>query len=82
MPYPRIQSVEIIDDHTLLVGFDNAQKRTYDVVPLLERERFAPLKTPAFFRSVQVERGGHAVVWSSDIDISEYELWSNGQAAS
>ena len=78
---PKIKSVETIDDHTLLVEFDNAQKREYDVAPLLKRELFAPLRNPTLFKSVQVEQGGYAVVWNRDIDISEYELWSNGRTA-
>lgn len=83
MSYPRVQSVEAIDDHTLLVKFDNTQTKQYDVTPLLEKEMFAPLRNPALFKSVhQVEQGGYAVVWNSDIDISEYELWSNGQIVS
>ena len=79
VPYPKVQAVEILDDHTLLVAFENAHKRTYDVTPLLQKAMFAPLKNPVFFKSVQVERGGYAVVWNSEIDISEYELWSKGQ---
>lgn len=79
MPYPKVRDVEILDEHTLLVAFDNAHKRAYDVTPLLRKAMFAPLKNPAFFKSVQVERGGYAVVWNSEIDISEYELWSKGQ---
>ena len=81
MPYPKIQSVETIDDCTLLVEFDNSQKRKYDVTPLLRKEMFAPLRNPALFKSVQVEQGGYAVVWNNTIDISEYELWINGQTA-
>ena len=34
MPYPKVQSVEPLDDHTLVVEFDNTQKRKYDVRPL------------------------------------------------
>ena len=82
MPYPKVQSVEPINDHTLVVEFDNAQKRKYDVRPLFQRAMFAPLRNPVLFKSVRVERGGYAVVWNSDIDISEYELWSNREAIS
>lgn len=78
---PKIRSVETIDDHTLVVEFDNAQKRQYDVTPLLERELFAPLRNPALFKSVQVEQGGYAVVWNTNIDLSEFEIWSNGKTA-
>ena len=82
MSCPKVQSVEAIDDHTLLVQFDNRHIKKYDVTPLLQKEMFAPLRNPALFKSVQVEQGGYAVVWNSDIDISEYELWSNGQTVS
>ena len=79
MPCPKIRSVETIDDHTLLVEFDNARKRQYDVTPLLKREMFVPLRNPALFKPVHVEQGGYAVVWNRDIDLSEFEISSNGQ---
>lgn len=82
MPYPKVQSVEAIDDHTLLVTFDNTQRKTYDVTPLREQAMFAPLRNPALFKSAQVEQGGYAVAWNTAIDISEYELWRNGQIVS
>jgi len=77
---PKISEVNVIDNHTLLVKFDNKQKRKYDVAPLLEKEMFSPLKNPVLFKAVLVEQGGYAVFWNSDIDISEYELWRHGQA--
>jgi len=77
---PKIQSASILDDHTLLIEFDNHQKKKYDISPLLQKEMFAPLKNVALFKSVIVEQGGYAVVWGNSIDISEYELWSHGQA--
>lgn len=79
MIYPRIESAKTIDDHTLVIKFNNKQKRKYDITPLLEKEMFAPLKNQALFKAVQVEQGGYAIVWNSNIDISEYELWSHGQ---
>jgi hypothetical protein len=79
MSYPKVQSAKAINDHTLLIEFDNRQKKTYDISPLLEKEMFLPLKNPAFFKAVKVEQGGYAVVWNNNIDISEYELWCHGQ---
>lgn len=81
MPCPNIKSVETIDDHTLLVEFDNDRKRQYDVTRLLKSEMFAPLRNSALFKSAHVEQGGYAVVWNRDIDLSEFEIWSNGQTA-
>jgi len=43
------------------------------------REMFAPLKNPAFFKNVSIEPGGYAISWSSEIDLSEHELWQHGE---
>ena len=80
MTYPKIQSASTVDDHTLLIEFDNHQVKKYDITPLLKKEMFAPLENPALFKAVQVEQGGYAVVWSNSIDISEHELWIHGKA--
>jgi len=82
MKYPRILSAVAIDNYTLLIEFDNKQKKKYNVKPLLKKEMFSALKNPAFFKAVKVEQSGYAVVWDSKIDISEYELWVNGQPMS
>ena len=79
MKCPRIKSARAIDSHTLLVEFDNCQMKKYDIRPLLNREMFSLLKNQAFFKAVQVDAGGYAVVWNSDIDISEHELWTHGE---
>lgn len=42
---------------------------------------FAPLDSRAFFKNVKVEQGGYAISWNEDIDISEYELWSNSKSS-
>ncbi len=79
MNYPKINSAKAIDNHTLLIEFDNAAKKLYDITPLLEKEMFAALKNSAFFKNVRVEKGGYAVFWNEDIDLSEYELWTHGK---
>ena len=78
MKYTIIISAKAIDNCTLLVGFSNHEYRKYNVTNLLEREMFSPLKNPAFFKNVRIEKGGFALVWNEDIDISEYEIWANG----
>lgn len=80
MNIPKVQSASAIDNHTLVVVFDNNKKKKYDILPLLNKKMFAPLKNPDLFKAVQVEQGGYAVVWNNNIDISEYELWIHGQA--
>ncbi|WP_374239056.1 DUF2442 domain-containing protein [Thiocapsa sp. N5-Cardenillas] len=79
MNIPKVQSAIPQEGHFLVVFFSNGRKKKYDINRLAEREMFLPLKNPAFFRNVSVEPGGHAVSWNSEIDISEYELWLNGE---
>lgn len=79
MRHPKINSAKAVDDHTLLIEFDNSSKKLYDIRPLLEKEMFFPLKNFSFFKNVQVDAGGYAVFWNDDIDLSEYELWTHGK---
>ncbi|MGB3495145.1 MAG: DUF2442 domain-containing protein [Elainellaceae cyanobacterium] len=78
MKCPQIYAVQALDNATLLVEFTNQERKTYDIRPLLNRPMFAPLSSPAFFKTFQIEPGGYAIVWNADIDLSEYELWKNG----
>ena len=78
---PKIIAVHPIDNYELIIEFSNHEYRQYDVKPLLEKEMFEPLKNREFFNAVKIEQGGYAVSWSKDIDISEYELWSNGKVS-
>jgi hypothetical protein len=78
MQYPKIKSAKAIDEHTLIVEFTNAEKRKYDITPLLDKERFFPLKQCGFFKNFQIDSTGCALIWNEDIDISEYELWLHG----
>jgi hypothetical protein len=79
MNYPKIISVQPLDDYQLIIKFSNQEYRQYDVKPLLKKEMFLPLENIGFFKNVQIETGGYAVSWNDDIDISEYELWINGR---
>ncbi len=78
MKYPRIHQAKAIDDTILVIEFTNQEIKKYDFCHLLETPMFAPLRQPAFFKNFKIEPGGYGIVWNSDIDISEYELWKNG----
>ena len=79
MGYPKVKSAQAVDERTLVIEFDDEQRKKYDITPLLDRSMFLPLKNPALFKAVRVDQGGYAVVWDNNIDISEYELWIHGQ---
>jgi Protein of unknown function (DUF2442) len=79
MKHPKIISARAIDNNTLKIEFDNSIKKTYDIRRVIDREMFMPLKNYSLFQNVQIDNGGYAVFWNEDIDISEYELWTNGE---
>ena len=76
---PRIKAVAAIGTMQLHVQFDNGEQKIYDCTALLSRPQFHLLKTPAFFKAARVDAGGYGVSWNEDMDLSEYELWTNGK---
>jgi hypothetical protein len=78
MKSPKIIAAQAVGDRTLVIEFDNQEVKEYDISPLFSRPMFAPLKNPGFFKSFSLEPGGYGIVWNEDVDISEYELWTNG----
>jgi hypothetical protein len=78
---PKINAVQPLGDARLLVTFESGIKKIYDCSFLLSRPQFHLLANPAFFNAVRVDPGGYGISWSDDIDLSEYELWTNGKVA-
>jgi len=79
---PRVKSVRAVGPSLLEVGFENGEERLYDCSAILARPEFQLLRNPAFFRAVRVDPGGYGVSWNDDLDLSEYELWTNGSSTS
>jgi len=80
MKAPKIQSIRPLANRRLLVKFVNGVEKIYNCNPLLQRETFHLLKNDAFFKSARVDQGGYGVSWNDDVDLSEYELWVNGES--
>jgi len=76
---PRIKSVSACGPFQLLVLFENGVTKLYDMTPILSLPQFQLLNTPAFFKAVRVDPGGYGISWNDDMDLSEYELWTNGR---
>ena len=76
---PNIKTIELVGTTQLLIHFHSGEQRVYDCEPLFSRPQFHLLRNPAFFRAVKVDTGGYGISWNDDIDLSEYELWTNGK---
>ena len=70
----RLVRVNAREDHTLLLEYDNGEKRLYDVKPL--EGVFACLKPLDVFRRVYIDDCG-CVAWDKDPNIDSSKAWSN-----
>jgi len=67
--------VEAYPDFTLLITFDNGEKRLFDMKPELEHRVFQRLKNPALFKKAKNQACG--IVWDDDTDIAiEWTYWN------
>ena len=71
---PRVVDVIPEQDYTLLVTFNNGQKRRYNVRNLFDLPIYKDLKK--VFMAASVKYG--TVVWPGDIDISPDTLYLSG----
>ena len=79
--YPKIRSVRPKPGKTLLVEFENGERKVYDCTPLLKSEAFRPLQDEAIFRCAHADAHGYGVIWNDEIDLAESEVWLNGRTA-
>jgi len=75
----KIKKVIPQDNLLLLVEFTNGIKKQYDVSQLFNQfPEYRVLEHKPLFNTVHIDCGGCAIAWTSEIDISEWELWDNG----
>ncbi len=77
--YPKIKEIEVDRDYILIVKFDNGVKKKYDFKRNFDNPVFYGLKNESFFKQVKVDAGGYGISWNDDLDLSEYEIWKNGE---
>ena len=77
---PKIIAIQPAGEARLLITFESGIKKIYDCSSLLFQPQFHLLASSAFFNAVHVDPGGYGISWSDDIDLSEYELWTNGKS--
>lgn len=68
-----VEAVEPHEDYSMLLTFENGEKRIYDARPLLSKPICAALKNVHFFMMAKALYG--TVVWSDDIDIAPEHLY-------
>jgi len=74
-----VVSVEPHKDNTLLLLFENQEKRLFDMTPYLDKKPFTKLKGSPLFMKATVAHG--TVVWPGNIDIAPETLWDYSKRA-
>ena len=73
LPEWIVVDVTARNDYTLLLTFQDGQKKVYDAHPLLDKPIYSCLRSLPFFLSARVECG--TIVWSDDVDIAPEHLY-------
>jgi hypothetical protein len=76
--YHGVKSVEAIEDHQLVIRFDNDERRIFDLKPLLAIGRFRELIPPQAFRKVRV--AFDTVEWENGLDLDPEYLYERSHA--
>jgi hypothetical protein len=76
--YHGIKGVEAIDDHKLILRFDNDERRVFNVKPLLTVGRFRELAVPEVFKKVRIVYD--TVEWENGLDLDPEYLYERSEA--
>lgn len=74
-----ITDAEHLDAYRLRLTFEDGAVKVVDLEPHLDGPVFEPLKDPAYFRRVRLNRDIDTVVWPNDADFSPDFLYEIGQ---
>jgi len=69
----NVVAVQPQADFSLLLEFENGERRRFDMTPYLERKPFVRIQALPLFLRARVEYG--TVVWPGDIDIAPETLY-------
>jgi hypothetical protein len=75
--YPAVKEVIPGNDYTLLLTFDNGDKRKFDMKPYLNLGIFRELKDVSKFNSVRVSFD--SIEWCNEADFDPEVLFKNSE---
>lgn len=75
----KIVSIKPKENLILQTLFDNGITKYYNVKKLIEEDKnYSILEDWAIFQNVKIICGGRGIEWTSELDLSECELWECG----
>ena len=76
-PLLDVVGVEARPNRTLVLEFENGERRLFDMVPFLDRKPFSVLAAGPLFLRARIESG--TVVWPGNLDIAPETLYDLSQ---
>ena len=73
MKYPSVQRVEPLSGHSLVLTFENGERRIFDVTPYLDLGIFREMRDLAVFNSVRVSFD--TIEWANGADLCPETLY-------
>ena len=74
----RVNTVELVRDHSVRVRFSDGEERVVDLGAFLVGPDYAPLHADeALFRSLRVDEESGAIVWANGLDLDTDLLYWN-----
>ncbi|MEK6748657.1 MAG: DUF2442 domain-containing protein [Pseudomonadota bacterium] len=68
-----VVQVEVGADYTLILDFENGERRIFDMQPYMDKKPFMKIKDARLFAQARVDYG--TVVWPGNIDIAPETLY-------
>ncbi len=78
--HPGVKSVTATDEHRLIIGFGNGERRIFDVTPLLPIGRFRELAARQAFKTVHV--AFDTIEWDNGLDLDPEYLYDHSETLS
>src|SRR5437667_10417063 len=82
-PIHRVKAFELVGPYCVRIEFTDGLVRTIDFRAVLEGDLYRPLRDPAFFNAVSLDRETHTLVWpnGADFDPATLHDWPQHEAA-
>ena len=69
-----VKEVKPLEDYKLFLKFSNDENRIFDVIPLLEKPVYKPLKDKNLFNKVHIVYG-YTIAWNNELDMCPDSLY-------
>ena len=75
MLYPKIISIEPLDEYKIRLCYETGEVKIFDVLPYMSDKWYEELYNKSYFRSIRLLPDGKGIEWAHGQDIAPHELY-------